>query len=187
MSKCGPGTRWCSNFSAYSKYLTTRKTDPKRIVRIRLTIWPFARSDLRRSHRQRHRQRAADQHAGVERAERDVQVVAAEDPRLRVQHPVEDVDHEHATEEHDLGDEEHPHAERGRLELLLHAVEVVLQIRVVRVLAVRACCRSSRRRRRRRRSGPRAPWDVAAASQRGPPVPACSCRPARRRPGPRRS
>ena len=46
---------------------------------------------------------------------------------------VDDVRHEQAAEEHDFGDEEHPHAERRRLGLLLHAVEVVLQLRMVRV------------------------------------------------------
>ena len=39
--KCGPGTRWCSNFDAYSKYLTTRKVVPSRIVRMRLITWPL--------------------------------------------------------------------------------------------------------------------------------------------------
>ncbi len=47
--------------------------------------------------------------------------------------PVEQVGHEQAAEEHDFGDQEHPHAERRRLGLLRHVIEVVLQFRVMRV------------------------------------------------------
>ena len=50
---------------------------------------------------------------------------------------VDQVGHEQAAEEHDFGDQEHPHAERGRLELLLHVVEMVLQVRMMRRVAVR--------------------------------------------------
>ena len=49
--------------------------------------------------------------------------------------PVDDVGHEQPAEEHDFGDQEDPHAERRRLVLLLHVVEVMLQLRMVRVVA----------------------------------------------------
>ena len=52
--------------------------------------------------------------------------------------PVNQVRHEQAAEEHDLGDQEHPHAERRRFGLLLHVVEVVLEPRVMRRVAMTA-------------------------------------------------
>ena len=59
--------------------------------------------------------------------QRDVQVVAGVLEPLRRRRRGREVGHEQPAEEHDLGDQEHPHAERGRLGLLLHVVEVVLQ------------------------------------------------------------
>ena len=53
------------------------------------------------------------------------------------QHAINHVGHEQAAEEHDLGDEEYPHAERGRLVLLLHRLEVMLLRRVMRVRVTR--------------------------------------------------
>ena len=91
------------------------------------------RAGLRRPHRQRHRQAAADQDDGVDAAEQDVELEAAFGPRLRIPHAIEQVGHEQAAEEHDLGDEEDPHAERGRFVLLLQRLEVVLQRRMMRV------------------------------------------------------
>ena len=66
------------------------------------------------------------------RAPELVEVRAGVLERRRVGPAVDQVGHEQAAEEHDLGDQEHPHAERRRLGLLLHVVEMVLQLRVVR-------------------------------------------------------
>ena len=64
-------------------------------------------------------------------AEADVELEAAFRPRLRVPDAVQQVGHEQAAEEHDLGDEEDPHAQRGRFLLLLQRLEVVLQRRMM--------------------------------------------------------
>ena len=69
-------------------------------------------------------------------AEREVQLVAAFGPRLRIPDAVEHVGQEQAAEEHDFGDEEQPHAERGGFVLLPQRIEVVLQVRMV--MGVRA-------------------------------------------------
>src|SRR5205085_9471325 len=47
------------------------------------------------------------------------------------------VGREQPAEEHDLGDEEDPHAERARLALLLHVIEVMLERRRCVLLCVR--------------------------------------------------
>ena len=49
---------------------------------------------------------------------------------------VHQVGHEQAAEEHDFGDEEHPHPEGRGLELLVHVIEVMLELRVMRVRRV---------------------------------------------------
>ena len=50
---------------------------------------------------------------------------------LRIFRAVKRIGEEHATKKHDLGDQENPHAERSRLALLLHILEMVLQCRMV--------------------------------------------------------
>ena len=81
------------------------------------------RSRLRRADREHHRERAADQDGRVEAAHAHIQMVAGRRPRIRVPVAVQDVGHEQAAEEHDFGDQKHPHPQRGRFELLVHAVE----------------------------------------------------------------
>ena len=128
---------WSRNFSVYSIALTPRNAAPKiMVMTIHIHLRLRRRAGLRRAHAERHRQRADDQDDGVQRAPEDVQVVAGLLECRRRGAAVDQVRHEQPAEEHDLGDEEHPHAERRRLGLLLHVVEVVLQLRVVRVLVV---------------------------------------------------
>ena len=55
-----------------------------------------------------------------------------------VRHPVDEVRGEQPAEEQDLRHQEQPHAERGRLELLVEVVEMVLQVRVIGVRGVGA-------------------------------------------------
>ncbi len=50
--------------------------------------------------------------------------------------PVDQVGHEEAAEEHDLGNEEHPHPEGRGLGLLGHVIEVMLELRMNRVRRV---------------------------------------------------
>ena len=88
-----------------------------------------APADLRGVHRQRHGQAAGEQDGGVDGAEADVELVAGVGERRRVQRAVDDVGGEQAAEEHDLGDQEHPHAERRRLVLLLGVVELMGDVR----------------------------------------------------------
>ena len=65
---------------------------------------------LRGTNRERHRQAAADEHGGVERAEDDVQLAAGLGPCHRVPDAVERVGEEQSAEEQHFGDEEQPHA-----------------------------------------------------------------------------
>ncbi len=88
-------------------------------------------SGLRRAHRQRHGQAAADQDDSIDGAERQIQLIAALGPRLWIPDAIEHVGEEQPAEEQHLGDEEDPHPERGRLMLLLQRVEVMLEIRMV--------------------------------------------------------
>src|ERR1035437_9428926 len=88
----------------------------------------LAAAHLRRVHRHGHGQRREDQHHGVDRTELDVHALAAVDPRLVVREPVDQVRTEHATEEHDFGDEENPHAECGGFPLLFHVAKMMLQL-----------------------------------------------------------
>ncbi len=69
-------------------------------------------------------------------APRFVQVMAGFLERARVGPAVHQVGHEQAAEEHDFGDEEHPHPEGRRLELLVHVIEVMLELRMMRVRRV---------------------------------------------------
>ena len=54
-----------------------------------------------------------------------------DDERFGVLRAIEDVGREKAAEEHDLGDEKDPHAERCRLALLLVAIEVMGEARMM--------------------------------------------------------
>src|SRR6185436_4321767 len=74
-------------------------------------------------------------------AERNVEVITGANEGCRILGPVERVGEEHAAEEHDFGDEAHPHAERARLALLLHVFKMVLQRRMMRRVFV--SCRYS--------------------------------------------
>jgi len=63
-------------------------------------------------------------------------VVAAFGEGERVPRAVDDVGHEQAAEEQHFGDQERPHAQHRRVELLLERVEVVLERRRVRVVGM---------------------------------------------------
>ena len=76
---------------------------------------------------QRHGQRAANQYGGIGRSQPDVHLLAAFDEGLIVRGTVHQVGGEQPAEEHDLGQQEHPHAEGRGLLLLLHVGKVVLQ------------------------------------------------------------
>jgi hypothetical protein len=95
------------------------------------------RPGLGGANRQRHRQAAADEYDGVEAAQVDVELLAPFGPRGRIPDAIERVGEQQATEEHDLGDEEQPHPERRCLVLLIQILEMMLERRVMMVVAVR--------------------------------------------------
>ena len=159
-TKFGPGTWWCSNLSAYSITFTPRNTAPRTIVRISQFDRRGALVGLRASHRHRHRQRAADQHGGVEAAPEQVERSARFRERVEVPDAVDHVGHEQPAEEQDFGEQEHPHPEDGSLLLLRHRVEVMLQRRMVRAWA----CRASAVRDRVRQDA--SPWRRRARTRR---------------------
>jgi hypothetical protein len=77
----------------------------------------------------------ADQDDRVHRTHVLVQEVVGEHEHVGVVGPVHGVGAEQTTEEQDFGRQEQPHAEFGRLVLLLHGLEVVGQVRIVIVVA----------------------------------------------------
>src|SRR5690349_25118253 len=95
-------------------------------------------SDLSAPHRHRHGKAADDQDDGVNCPEGYVEVITGADEGFWVFITVQRVCQEHAAEEHYFGDEEHPHAERARLALLLHVRKMVLQPRMGGMLV--SCC-----------------------------------------------
>ena len=70
--------------------------------------------------------------AGVEPPSTTLSVVLASREGFGVHVPVDHVGGEQAAEEHDLGDQEQPHPERGGLLLLLHRVELMGRVRGMR-------------------------------------------------------
>ena len=85
----------------------------------------FLLAQMRGANRQRHGQAADDQHRGIRRAERRVHEVAGGGERIRVHAAVDRVGAKHPAEEHDFGQQEHPHSEGGRIKLLAHVIEVM--------------------------------------------------------------
>ncbi len=73
-----------------------------------------------------------EQDRRVERAQRDVHLVASRVERVGEGPLVDGVGREQAAEEHDLGDQEQPHPQLRGLTLLLEVVEVVGERAVVR-------------------------------------------------------
>ena len=86
---------------------------------------------LRGANGERHRQAAADEHGGVERAEDDVELAAGFGPRHGIPDAIERVGEEQPAEEQHFGDEEQPHPQRRRFVLLLQRIEVMLEIAVM--------------------------------------------------------
>ena len=91
---------------------------------------------LRKAHGHGHGHAGEDQHAGVDAAHHRVEVVAGVAEDLRVAHAQDGIGHEETAEEQHLGGKEQPDAELRAVELLLQAVEVVREVRVVRVAVV---------------------------------------------------
>ena len=89
---------------------------------------------LRCPHAHRHRQGAEDQHDGVEAAPEQAQAPAGFGERVEIPDAVNHVGDEQAAEEQDFGEQEHPHAEDGRLDLWswplkwLHDFELSLRV-----------------------------------------------------------
>ncbi len=81
-------------------------------------------------------ERTEDEYHRVERTERGIEEVGAEDKDLGVVAPIDRVGDEEPTEKEDLGRQKQPHPELGRLALLLGRLEVVGQIRIVAVVVV---------------------------------------------------
>src|SRR2546426_12074198 len=82
--------------------------------------------NLSRVNSHRHREAADNQHAGIDRAKPDVQVIARGREGHRILIAIQRISEKHPAKEHDLGDEKYPHAERTGLALLLHVLEMVL-------------------------------------------------------------
>ena len=83
---------------------------------------------MRGAHRQHHGQAAAQQHDRIGRAD-DTRsgCVLASAKTLGYDDAVDGVRQEHAAEEHDLGDEEDPHPQRGGVLLLRGGIELLAQ------------------------------------------------------------
>src|ERR1700733_4802417 len=103
------------------------------------------------SYRQRHSQAADDENQSVGRAKRRVHEVAGGGEGLRVHAAINRIGAKHTAEEHDFRQQEHPHSEGGGIELLVHVIEVMTQMRRMvgcyGVISQRAPPRVSRMRR----------------------------------------
>src|ERR1043165_4155155 len=86
---------------------------------------------LRPVHCERHRKGACNKYGGIERAPPNAENIAPFSKRIEIEMPVERVCEEHATEEHDLRQQEPPHAERACFALLLHALEMMHEPRMM--------------------------------------------------------
>src|ERR1700730_340408 len=95
-------------------------------------------ADLRAINRHGHCQAAANQDDCVHRAKGKVKVIAGGGKGFPVLPTIERVSKKHPAEEHDLGNQEHPHAKRAGVALLLHVLEMVLEPWVV--YFVFSCC-----------------------------------------------
>src|SRR6266702_2597256 len=73
----------------------------------------------------RHKEARSNQHSSIERPERDAELVGSCNEGLVVPVAVEQVGEEQATEEHDFGQQEEPHAEGSGFALLLLRLEVM--------------------------------------------------------------
>src|SRR5580700_11775573 len=92
----------------------------------------FAFAGLRCFLRQNNRHRADDKDSGIRGSEPDVELLTSRGEGVEIGEPVDQVGAEHATEEHDFGDQEQPHAKRGGVLLLLLIRELMNQRWIVR-------------------------------------------------------
>src|SRR5262249_37882177 len=139
-----------------------------------------ALTELRAAHRQRHGEARANENAGIDGSQRDVELMAAGDEGFGKLGPVKHIGGEEPAEEHDLRDQKDPHPQGRRFALLPVAVEVMSLALLVRraLLSVRLFVRRAGSYfdcRGINHAGPHA-W--AAAARSGPP----SIRGTRRRP-----
>src|SRR5262245_15031246 len=81
--------------------------------------------------RERHRQTAGDEDRGIGSTQRDVELVAGDGESVWIPGTVDRISSEQTAEEQYLGDQKHPHAQRGGLALLPQILEVVRQRRMV--------------------------------------------------------
>src|SRR5688500_8397747 len=86
---------------------------------------------LSEEHTQRHRQTADDQHDRVDGAESDVLMMAGSGKCLVIAPPIEPVSQEQSAEKENLGGQENPHSECGRLLLLTKVIKMMRQRGVV--------------------------------------------------------
>ena len=91
---------------------------------------------LRKAHGHGHGEAAQDQHTGVHTTHERVQVVAGVAEHLGEARAQNRVGHEQAAEEKHFGGKEQPHAQLGAVELVRGRLEVVLQERILGVVAV---------------------------------------------------
>jgi hypothetical protein len=105
-------------------------------VVIRQAIKPAPLTQLSTPHGPGHGQAAEEQHDGVDRSERLVQVQVSLGKHLGVPSPVDRIGHKQPAEEQDFRDQEQPHPQLARIELLPRRFEVVSEERGMLVIAV---------------------------------------------------
>ena len=88
-------------------------------------------SELRGANRECDRQAGADQDRGVGSTQHDIEALAPGAEVSEVPVAIHQVGAEHAAKEHDFGGEEDPHAEAGRILLLLLGGEMMQEGRVL--------------------------------------------------------
>ncbi len=134
--KFNPGT-WCSTHSSCHSYaFTQRKPQPSTMVIDAPAHQRFAHPGLGCVDAHGHGEAGNNQQCRVQRSRPNMQGMAASHERRVIPVAIDEVGAEHAAEEHDLRQQEQPHAKGGGFPLLLHALEMVAQKRRVRVFHV---------------------------------------------------
>ena len=114
--------------------LYAQKYQPKENRRQQQLHLKRAPTQLRRADRHCHRQTAANQHGGVQRAHDKIKAPAGCGKLGEIPPAVNQVRAKHSAEEHDFGAQEPPHAQRSRVALLLYIRKMMAQFRAFLVL-----------------------------------------------------
>src|SRR5208283_3568996 len=126
MSNCLPGTRWWWNFWLYSTYFTPKNTKPSAMVnkrKMEISVFLPTCED----HTAMAMVKLLASSTTVLNHPASAERIAANGKRREIEMAVRRIGQHDAAEEHDFGDQEDPHPERGSFLLLLEGLELSVQ------------------------------------------------------------